>query len=108
MGHYYVNCRLIIGIIGYHLIEMATLTENSIDIMVEEFKITEKTSFCSKTLIESGIRKNLDLIIIVIKKKNSEMVFNPQTGTRMEDGDTLIAMGDKSNLIKFEKILSIS
>ena len=89
-------------------LEMATFTGNSIDIMVEEFKIAHETPFCGKTLIESDIRKNLDLIIIAIKKKDGEMVFNPRSGTMIEDGDTLIAMGDKSNLIKFEKILSDS
>jgi len=45
------------------------------------------------------------ILIIAIKKPDGSMLFNPSFETKIEAGDTVIAVGEDSNLQKFEKIL---
>ena len=72
---------------------------------MEEIPVRPNSSLAEVTLVDSGIRKELDLIIVAIKKADGEMLFNPASHARIEIGDTLIALGHKSSLIKLERLL---
>ncbi len=58
------------------------------------------------TLIDSGIRQKFDVIIVAIRKKIGEMSFNPSSKTRIEAGDTLIALGKSKDIEELAAILS--
>jgi voltage-gated potassium channel len=58
------------------------------------------------TLIDSGIRQEMDVIIVAIRKKDGEMSFNPSSQTRIESGDTLISLGKSDDLKKLATVLS--
>jgi len=34
------------------------------------------------------------------------MLFNPSSQTRLEGGDTVVAIGEKKNLVQIEKVLN--
>ena len=61
--------------------------------------------FAGLVLVDSGIRRQFDLIVVAIKKASGEMLYNPASHTQIEIGDTLIALGQKSNLIELSKVL---
>ena len=61
------------------------------------------SAYAGKSLIDTDIRKDLNLIIIVVKKPNGKMVFNPGPTTVIEENDTLIAMGERKSLETFQK-----
>ena len=67
---------------------------------MEEIPVRPNSKLADVTLVDSGIRKELDLIIVAIKKADGEMIFNPASHTRIQIGDTLIALGHKSSMIK--------
>jgi len=75
-------------------------------IQIEEVTISPKSKILNVMLKDSGIRQNYNIIIIAIKKKDGEMIFNPSFETFMEAGDTIIAMGRASNLKKFNEELN--
>ena len=75
-------------------------------IQIEETTVAENAPLANIMLKDSGIRQNYDLIIIAIRKKDGEMIFNPSFETRMESGDTVIAMGQPDNLKRFETALN--
>ena len=52
--------------------------------------------------MDSGIRQNLDLILVAIKRADGDMLFNPTPDTTLQGGDTLIVVGMRHNLEKFE------
>jgi voltage-gated potassium channel len=56
-------------------------------------------------LRNSGIRQEMDIIIVAISKTTGKMDFNPSSETIIEAGDTLIALGKNDNLTKLGKIL---
>ncbi len=83
-------------------IDIATGREN-LELQIEEIKICSKSTLSGKTLINSGIRKELGLIIVGIKK-NQQMSFNPDPATEIDTGDTLIALGEPDAITNLEVI----
>ena len=54
---------------------------------------------------DSPIRQKMNVMIIAIRKSGGGMAFNPSSQTRIETGDTLIALGHPDDLNRLEKIL---
>lgn len=79
--------------------------EQNKDIKMEEIPVSPSSSLINIMLKDSGIRQKFNLIIIAIKKPDGSMLFNPSFETKIEAGDTVIAVGEDSNLQKLEKIL---
>ena len=71
-----------------------------------ELVVSEKSRLNGATLIDSGIRQEMDVIIVAIRTKEGEMRFNPSSQTRIEAGDTLISLGKSHDLEKLAGILS--
>jgi voltage-gated potassium channel len=80
--------------------------DESTDVQIEEISVKASSSLVDKTLQESGIRKNLNLIIMAIKKVDDGMLFNPSADTRIGAGDTVIAVGENEKLVKLEQMLN--
>jgi voltage-gated potassium channel len=72
---------------------------------MEEISVRPNSKLADVALVDSGIRKELDLIIVAIKKADGTMLFNPASHTTIQIGDTLIALGQKSSLLKLEQLL---
>lgn len=84
-------------------LEMA-FTDDDTDIQMEEITIQPNSRLVGVCLKDSGIRQNLDLIIIVIKKTDNSMVFNPKANTMFEAGDVVVAVGRAKSLKAFERM----
>jgi voltage-gated potassium channel len=87
-------------------IELAVHNRN-LDLQMEELVIEKQSRIKNVTLLESNIRKDYNLIIVAIKKKSGEMIFNPSPQTKLQEGDTLVALGARENLILLEKQLGL-
>jgi len=85
-------------------IELA-MHESSFELAIEEIVVGKDSPFVNLTLIESEIRKELDIIVIGIKKKDGGTIFNPSSQTMIQPGDLLIAMGSYENLERLRKLL---
>ena len=59
-----------------------------------------------KSLQASGIRQQLNLIIISMRKSDGAMLFNPRAETTLDAGDTVIAVGKNDMLVKLESLLN--
>ncbi len=88
-------------------IELAVHNRN-LDLQMEELLIGERSKIKDATLMESDIRKDYNLIVVAIKKKSGEMIFNPSSQAKIQEGDTLVALGDRENLSLLEKKLGIT
>ena len=83
-----------------------TINNKDIGLEINELKVGEGYRLKGLTLVESGIRQELDVIIVAVRKTDGEMSFNPSSQTRIEAGDILIALGRTSDLSKLNDILS--
>ncbi len=72
------------------------------ELNLEEVTILEKSSLVGKTLSESPIREELNIIVIAIHRKDGKFIYNPRGTVKLEAGDKLIAVGEKENLIKLD------
>lgn len=80
-------------------------SEQGNDIKMEEIPISASSRIIDVMLKDSGIRQKYNLIIIAIKKHDGSMTFNPSSETKIQAGDTVIVVGEDSNLQKLEKVL---
>jgi voltage-gated potassium channel len=78
----------------------------SIDLQMEELLVGKGSELIDKSLMDSKIRQELNLIVVAIKKKSGEMLYNPTFAALIEEGDTLVAMGPGPNLEKLASKLN--
>ena len=81
-----------------------TTQSGRIGLQMEEVTLVEGSSISGKTLSESGIGSDLGIIIVAIKDREGMMRINPRHDTRMMPGDTLIVIGEESDLMKLEQV----
>lgn len=86
-------------------IEIATGREH-LDLQMEEIEIPPHSAFAGESLINSGFRKEIGVIIVGIKKSDGRMVFNPHSQVVIEGNDTLIVLGDPNSIEKLEDLVS--
>lgn len=80
--------------------------DKSMDLKMEELEVGEMSRLSGSTLIDTGIRQEMNVIIVAIRKKDGEMTFNPSSQTRINTGDTLIALGHTADLDRLRSILT--
>ena len=83
-----------------------TVHDKNIELEMGEVLVKDRSRLKGVTLADSGIRQKMNVIIVAIRKENGEMAFNPSSETRIETGDTLIALGPDNDLKKLSAILS--
>ena len=72
-----------------------TVHNRDMGLEMEELKVDNRSRLAGLKLMDSGIRQEMDIIIVAIRKKSGEMGFNPSSETCIEAGDTLIALGKR-------------
>ncbi len=84
-------------------IEFATRSEH-IEIQIEEIKVSSGSGLVGKTIAQSGIGRDIGVIILGIKRADGRMKFNPTSQTLIKEGDTLIVIGQTDKLSLLEKL----
>ena len=81
------------------------LTLDNTNIQMEEIPVRQGSYMCRKSLMESGLRQDYNLMVIAIKKHNGNMVFNPPHDAVIEAEDTMSVIGEDKMLEKLRKTL---
>lgn len=68
------------------------------DIKMEEITISEGSELVGGSLLDSPIRNELNIIIVVIHRADGELIYNPSSTVELRAGDRMIAVGDRENL----------
>ncbi len=103
---YYVGARQMANmVLRPTVIDFLDLTvHGSLGLRLEELRVPESASLANKSLMESGIRKKYDLIVVAIKREGEqEMLFNPSHLTVIKPGDIIIVLGDYNHIKRLEK-----
>ena len=87
-------------------IEFATRSGN-LELQMEEIKVKGTSHIIDRSLDECGIRKEMGIIIVAIKRESGEMKFNPTSTSIIKQGDTLVAMGETKQLKALEDLVGV-
>jgi len=72
---------------------------------LEEMVVQKTSPIAGRTLMDSGIRKDHDLIVVAIKREQGEMMFNPSPSTVIKVSDILVMLGSQDNIKALEREL---
>lgn len=87
-------------------IELVTKREH-LELQMEEVLVGDGSSLGDKTILETGLRQNLGIIVVAVKKKDGHMEFNPSPQTMVEAGDRLIVLGGGEGLSRLEDLAGV-
>ncbi|MBU0473364.1 MAG: potassium channel protein [Bacteroidetes bacterium] len=79
--------------------------KRGMNIHMEEISITKPCPLVNKTLAESPLRKDFNVMVIAINKSNSNFIYNPRSVEKIEIGDKLIVIGETDNLAKLNEMV---
>jgi len=82
--------------------------DQSFELAIEEITVGEDSRLANQSLVDSGIRQEMDIIIIGIKQKDGTMIFNPSSQAEIQPDDILIAMGRNKDLETLRRVLTPS
>ena len=75
-----------------------TLHRGEAGIGVEEMVVSPGTNAIQKTLDEAGLLAPEAARVLAVRKSDGTLNVNPQPGTRLDDGDLVIALGTEDQL----------
>ena len=84
-------------------IELATASEH-LELQIEEIKVSEKSLLAGKSVVDSGIRQSMGIIIVGIKASDGTMTFNPPPTKNIEPDSVLIILGERPAIDQLEKM----
>ncbi|MCF6289977.1 MAG: potassium channel protein [Desulfobacterales bacterium] len=105
---YYIGaCRMAHLLVRPTVIDFIDLTVHAgeLGLRLEEMRVTDKAAFAGKSLKDTNIRKEHDLIVVAIKRDQGEMLFNPGPDTTILQDDILVVLGEHDHIKAFEKLL---
>ena len=83
--------------------EMATMTDK-LELEMDQIEINEGSPFINRALRDTGIRADLNVMVIAIRRSGDKMIFNPSADTIIEEQDALVVIGSHDSLEALEKM----
>lgn len=105
---YYIGaCRMAQHILRPTVTDFIDLTIHGgeLGLRMEELAISDHGKIVNKSLMDSNIRRDFNLIVVAIKRRHGEMFFNPSPSSMILPNDTLIVLGDYTMIKALEKIV---
>ena len=81
------------------------VTDGNLDLQMEECRIPPASDLVGKNLVESNLRKDFGVIIVLIKKHDGAMIFNPQSNEVLEADDILVVLGKKGDMRRMSRAI---
>ena len=73
------------------------------NLRIHEVTVSKDTNLKGKTIETSGIREKFDLLVLGYRPRGKDIQFNPPASTPLDEGLTLIVMGDVENIARARK-----
>jgi voltage-gated potassium channel len=96
--------RLAQSLLRPHVVQFLDFTTKDIamDISIEQVRVSAGSEVAAKTIREMQLRRNMGVIVMAIRRRDGNMLFNPPADTAVEAGDYLIVMGKQEDLTALE------
>jgi len=87
---------------------LATPYSPKLELQLEEVVVPARSPCEGVSLRDSGLREQLGVIVVAIKRTSGGMIFNPSADERIEAGDRLIALGEPMRLKELERKVGLA
>jgi voltage-gated potassium channel len=84
---------------------MDSIVAETLDLVFEEVAIEKHSVYADKELKATNISTELNLLVVAVRRKNGEMIYQPSADTFIREGDLLIVIGKAEQM---KKLLDIS
>ncbi len=78
------------------------IRRKELSLSMEEFIVNKDSVLKDRSLAESDIRRQANVIVVANKKRGADIVFNPASSMKIEVGDSLLVLGDTHAMQLFE------
>jgi voltage-gated potassium channel len=104
--YYFVGSRIAQLLLRPNVLDFvdAAFGTDRLDVEIGEVRIEAKSPLIGKTLGDSVIRQQADVIILGVKPADRALLFNPAPETVIRPSDTLIVIGADTHLKKLEAL----
>ncbi len=82
---------------------MDSIVAENLDLVFEEVAIRRNSSYVGVQLQDTNISSELNLLVVAIRRKSGEMLFQPSAETIIRGGDLLIVIGNAEQMQKLVK-----
>ncbi len=80
-----------------------TMQVDEYNLQMEEMTVGNNAKLLGKTLKDSNIRKEFNIIVIGIKRADGTMLFNPRPDVLILAQDILIVLGKRAQIVRLKK-----
>ncbi|MEN8139698.1 MAG: potassium channel protein [Thermodesulfobacteriota bacterium] len=77
----------------------------NLGLRLEEIFLAPGASFVGKTIKESVLKQEADIMVVLIKGADGSSCFNPAPDRRLEDGETLVVLGNVEDIAALERLI---
>jgi voltage-gated potassium channel len=81
-----------------------SISASQLDLTFEQVEVEPPSPLAGQKLRDTGIRPELDIVIVAIRRADGKMLFNPSGDKSIESGDMLIAIGHPESLAKLKSL----
>jgi voltage-gated potassium channel len=82
------------------------LRDKSKNLRIEEAVVPKGSVFAGKALKDTPIRKETRLLVVAVRDTERNFVYNPDPEHVVQEGATLIVMGEAENVSKLRKLMT--
>jgi voltage-gated potassium channel len=82
------------------------LRDKSKNLRIEEAIVPKGSQFAGKALKDTPIRRETRLLVVAVRDAERNFVYNPDPDHVVEEGATLIVMGEAENVAKLRKLMT--
>ena len=90
-----------------NFLEVALLRSDELGLELEELAIDPASDYVGLSLRDSGIRHNLGVTVLAIKREGEEMKYSPSPDALLQANDQLIVMGEPDRLRELEVLAGV-
>jgi voltage-gated potassium channel len=93
------------GLIRPTLVDFMDLIirRSELSLSMEELVVKKDSRIVEQTLAQCDIRKKANVIVVAVKKPGEAIQFNPSPAVKIVPGDTLLVLGNNTDIDLFEK-----
>jgi voltage-gated potassium channel len=91
-----------------HVVEFLDFEHSDLGphVSIEQVCVASKASFGTRTLAQLMEHHHAGAIVLAVRRRSGEMLFNPSAELEIAPGDFLIVMGERARLEELEKTLT--